>query len=306
MNITLQGSSLNVRKHSTNSTMRLYIGCPLWGYKEWAGSFFPAHSRAGDFLRLYSQRLTAVEGNTAFYATPSSETIARWRQETPPHFQICPKISRTISHEMSLDASKQQTYAFVARMQELGTRLGPIFLQLPPSFSPLQIDQLRTFLDFWPANVRLAVEVRHADFFKEENEKTLNELLGQHQVARVLMDTRPIRIGTTQEKQVLQARERKPDLPLHIVKTSDFVFVRYIGHPRMEVNAPFLDQWAMKLAEWYNDGLTLYVFCHCPFEVHSPFICQELYRRMAALAPIPPLPWQGEQASSRPEQERLF
>jgi uncharacterized protein YecE (DUF72 family) len=287
--------------------MRLYIGCPLWGYKEWVGNFFPAHSRASDFLHLYSQRMTTVEGNTTFYSTPSSETIARWRQETPPHFQICPKISRAISHEMNLAASKQQTYAFVARMQELGTRLGPIFLQLPPTFSPLQMDQLRAFLDFWPAGLRLAVEVRHADFFKEEHEKTLNELLNQHQVARVLMDTRPIRIGTTQEKQVLQAREHKPDLPLHIVKTTDFVFVRYIGHPRMEVNASFLDQWATKLAEWYNDGLTLYVFCHCPFEVHSPSICRELHRRIAALAPVPPLPWQeDEHSSSQPEQERLF
>src|SRR5690348_11456037 len=42
-----------------------YIGCPMWGYKEWVGSLFPLHTPQREFLRLYSQRLSAVEGNTA-------------------------------------------------------------------------------------------------------------------------------------------------------------------------------------------------------------------------------------------------
>jgi hypothetical protein len=43
-----------------------YIGCPMWGYKEWVGNFFPRHTPPSDFLQLYSRRLTAVEGNTVF------------------------------------------------------------------------------------------------------------------------------------------------------------------------------------------------------------------------------------------------
>src|SRR5512135_1362969 len=34
----------------------------------WVGSFFPPHTSSGDFLRLYSRKLTTVEGNTSFYA----------------------------------------------------------------------------------------------------------------------------------------------------------------------------------------------------------------------------------------------
>jgi hypothetical protein len=64
---------------------------------------------------------------------------------------------------------------------------------------------------------------------------------------RVMMNTRPIRVGTTQEQQVLQARERKPNLPLQIALTTDFAFVRYIGHPRMEINEHFLAEWAQTL-----------------------------------------------------------
>ena len=280
----------------------LYIGCPLWGYKEWVGTFFPAHTQQSDFLRLYSSKLTTVEGNTTFYATPSAETIARWRQETPEMFRFCPKISRDISHSPQLDTRKAETLFFTQRMRGLEERLGIQFLQLPPAFAPTHLPQLQAFLDFWPSDLRLAVEVRHPAFFTEPHFTELNALLQQHNAARVIMDSRPIRVGPREEIQVLQARERKPDLPVTTNLTADVAFVRYIGHPRMDVNAPFLDKWAQQLAQWLQEGITVYVFCHCPYEVHSPTICYALYHKVKALTPLPSLPGQSEQ----PEQAKLF
>lgn len=284
----------------------LYLGCPVWSYKGWVGKFFPKHAPASDFLRIYSQKLNCVEGNTTFYATPSPDIVVRWSQETPESFRFCPKISRSISHSARLDASKSELSTFVERMRGLGMRLGPMFLQLPPTFAPAHLPQLQTFLDFWPQDLRLAVEVRHPDYYVKLHEQHLNTLLTQYQVARVMMDTRPIRVGPASEQQMLQARERKPDLPVHIARTTDFIFLRYIGHPRMEMNEPFLDQWAPRLAEWYKQGETLYVFCHCPFEEHSPDICVELYRRVNKFVPLAPLPWLSEQEHPQPEQGRLF
>ena len=283
-----------------------YIGCPLWSYKEWAGNFLPAHTPASDFLRLYSRRLTAVEGNTVFYALPSYEIVARWKQETPEYFRICPKLSRSISHSGTLETRKQETFQLIERLSGLGSRLGPMFLQLPPAFGPGKLPQLEAFLGFWPAAFRLAVEVRHPDFYQEHYAALLNSLLKEHQVARVMMDTRPIRVGSDEEKQILQARERKPDLPLQIAKTTDFIFLRYIGHPRMEVNEPFFKEWTEQLAQWLDEGITLYVFCHCPFEVHSPMICRELYHRVGELVSLPPLPWDEEATDTQVEQPRLF
>ncbi len=283
-----------------------FIGCPMWGYKEWVGNFFPPHTPSSDFLHLYSTQLNAVEGNTVFYALPSIETIARWCQETPPTFRICPKVLRSISHEARLENSKNETLHFVERMSELGTRLGPMFLQLPPSFGPTQLPQLEAFLNYWPTDVRLAVEVRHPDFYIEQHALILNTLLSQHKVARVMMDTRPIRTGSTKEQQVLQARERKPNLPLQITVTTDFTFLRYIGHPSMEVNDPLLDAWSEQIGQWLKQGSTVYAFCHCPFEEHSPGICAELYRRVKGLVPLPALPWQFEKPDTESEQARLF
>jgi uncharacterized protein YecE (DUF72 family) len=159
----------------------------------WAGSFFPARTPASDFLRLYSRRLSAVEGNTTFNALPSVETVSRWRHGTPETFRFCPKVSRDISHAARLDEKRDETRAFVERIRGLGTRLGPIFLQLPPAFGPAQLAQLQTFLDFWPREVRLAVEVRHPDFFTQAHTASLNELLSHYHVARVLMDTRRLK-----------------------------------------------------------------------------------------------------------------
>lgn len=282
-----------------------YIGCPMWGYKEWVGSgrLFPPRTPASDFLKLYSQKLGTVEGNTIFYAVPTAETIQRWVRDTPASFRFCPKVTRQISHEGRLDARKDETHIFTERMRGLGQRLGPMFLQLPPAFAPAQIAQLEAFLEFWPADLQLAVEVRHPDFFREPHESTLNTLLHQHQAARVLLDVRPIHQGPAHEQKENQARERKPDLPLHVTLTSTFAFVRYIGHPRMEVNVPFLESWAQYMGQWLNEGRSVYAFCHCPFEEHSPSICTTLYQQVAPIASLPPLAWERP---AMPEQFRLF
>ena len=278
----------------------LYIGGPVWGSKTWVGNFFPPKTPARDFLRLYSRRLLAAEGNTTFYATPSAEVVVRWRQETPSTFRFCPKVSRGISHAARLDQTREETLLFTERMRGLADRLGPMFLQLPPAFGPSQLARLQAFLDFWPADLRLAVEVRHPDFYTDRQAAALHALLEQYQVGWVMMDTRPLRTGTT-EDQVLQAtRERKPNLPLQIACTTDFAFLRYIGHPAMEVNEPFLAEWAEQLAQWLREGKALYVFCHCSDEQYAPALCAALYERVQALAPLPALPWQPERPAVRP------
>ena len=282
-----------------------YTGCPAWGYKGWVGSLFPERTQASEFLSLYSRKLTTVEGNTTFYATPSQETIARWVQDTPETFHFCPKVSRSISHASDLNEHKDETLQFIERMKGLGSRLGPIFLQLPPAFGPDQLVQLEHYLAFWPSDIRLAVEVRHPQFYEEAHAKTLDNLLTHYHMARVMMDTRPLRTGSAKEQKMLQARERKPDLPLHVVATTDFVFVRYIGHPRLEINLPFIESWAQQMSQWIEQRLTIYAFCHCPFEEFDPTLCNELYRRVSTFTTLPPLPLEVSDALTI-EQGRLF
>ena len=283
-----------------------YIGCAVWGYKDWVGELFPPGSKSADFLSLYSRRLTTVEGNTTFYAIPKPEVIQRWAMETPDTFRFCFKLPREISHEGPLAAQIEPTRAFVERMTGLGERLGPFFLQLPPGYRADKIGDLERWLAAWPQRRRLAVEVRHDDWYAKPAESALMELLERYGAGRVVMDVRPLNAGPLPGADVdLQAaRDRKPDVPMHPLRSGDLALIRYIGHPTPELNEPFLDEWAARVARWLAEGTDIYFFCHCPDERRSPALCRELQRRLEHIADVPPLPW--DELDSGMQQATLF
>jgi uncharacterized protein YecE (DUF72 family) len=282
------------------------IGCAIWGYKDWVGSLFPPGSKSADFLALYSRRLTTVEGNTTFYAVPGLEVVARWAAETPEEFRFCFKIPREISHSGHLARKVGETLAFVERMAPLGPRLGPFFLQVPPSYDPSQIDDLDQWLAAWPPGYRVAVEVRHDDWYVASGEGDLMRLLQQHGAGRVLMDVRPLSAGPLPgaEENLQRARDNKPDVPLHPLRSSDVALVRYIGHPDPDLNTPLLEEWAVRVANWLAEDTQVFFFCHCPVEQRSPALCRAFHERLARLAEVPPLPWNSFDRGM--EQRTLF
>lgn len=291
--------------------MKLYIGCPIWAHKAWVGGFFPAGTKPAGYLAEYARRLTTVEGNTTFYATPSEQTVREWAAVVPRGFRFCFKIPRAVSHAGRLEAHIAAARGFVDWMRPLGANLGPMFLQLPPNYPPAALDDLVRMLEAWPAGIRLAVEVRHPGWFDEPSNRRLNDLLARLGMARVVIDTRPIRdlqgdrilAGSVYER-LLQARRRKPDVPVLPERTTSFIFMRFIGHPRPEINDPLIEEWTDFLAAQAADAPEAYVFCHCPDETFSPGICRRFYARAAEKLTLPPLPW--DDAAGDPAQLRLF
>jgi len=118
-------------------------------------------------------------------------------------------------------------------------------------------------------------------------------------MAHVTIDTRPIRslqsdkslAGSTYES-LLEARERKPDVPVVPKRTSDFVFVRYIGHPEMEINRPFLEERGRYFVLQIQSGADVFIFCYSPDNMIAPYLCQELYQRVAKDVIKPDVPEQ--------------
>lgn len=278
--------------------MKLYLGCPVWSYKGWLGSFYPEGTKQSDFLQEYVRRLTTVEGNTTFYAVPNIETLTRWVEEMPETFRFCPKLPRTISHAGQLKEHIEETHTFIQLMSQLGSRLGPMFLQLPPRYSPQLLDDLSIFLDAWPAHVLLAVEVRHSKWFESPHQENLVGLLQELGKARVVIDTRPIRslkgnkiLDGSVYKSMLETRERKPDLPIPTQRKVGFTFLRFIGHPLQDQNAEFIAEWADHLAGALEQGKEAYVFCHCPDVRLDPWLCKDFHKQVNARFSIPPLPW---------------
>ncbi len=283
---------------------KFYIGCAVWACKDWVGDFYPTRSRASDFLSLYGQRLTTVEGNTTFYSVPSADMVKRWADETPPEFKFCLKLPRDITHHGLLAPKIKEAIAFLRHMQPLGQRLGVVFAQLPPRYSPTQIDDLITFLRALPRHdLSLAVEVRHADWFQPSITEDFNSRLRDLGIGRVLLDSRPI-YDCPDDPQFASER-KKPQVPLHSVTTANVSLIRYISHPDLALNHPYLQAWVAQLDQWLHAGKQIYFFVHCPNEARSPHITRHLQSLLEQHgAPVPPLPW--NQLDQPPAQLSLF
>jgi uncharacterized protein YecE (DUF72 family) len=253
-----------------------------------------------------------VEGNTTFYAVPAQKTLESWREEMPSTFRFCPKVPKAISHEGKLMENVERAREFIEIMNQLDTRLGPMFLQLPPRYSPKLLTDLQAFLAAWPAEVRLAVEVRHLDWFDTPHDEALNQLLSEHNMARVTIDTRPIRdlagdeiLAGSVYQSLVEARVRKPDVPVVPKRTSDFIFVRYIGHPQIDANNPYLKEWSDYLIPQLREGADVYMFCHSPNNLAAPWLCRRIYAQIEKQVDLPPLPW-NEVDSEDYEQGQLL
>lgn len=284
--------------------MNFRIGCALWGYKDWMGEFFPPKTRAGDFLTLYSRRLTTVEGNTTFYSIPDADTVKRWADETPEEFRFCPKLHRGITHQGPLVPHIEEAIAFLKRMQGLGDRLGPLFIQLPPSYGPENFTDLSQFLEAWPhEEAELAVEVRHRGWFQRSQQERLTEMLTHLGTGRVSLDTRPI--YECDDDPQLTSERKKPRVPLCTDATTDFCLVRYISHPDQDFNAPYWQGWVQQVAEWLQAGKQVYFFVHCPVEERSVTFARHFQSLLEkATVPVPPLPW--NELADPPSQLSLF
>ena len=280
------------------------IGCAVWGHASWVGRLYPEGASSRDFLRLFAHRFTAVEGNTTFYATPQRHVLQRWRRDSPAGFHFLPKLARTITHEGSLEPKLALAADFARRTEELGDRLGALFVQLPSGHGPRLRGDLEAFLDgFVPAAERAGapaiLEVRSPDWFGEAAAARLEELCADRGVGRAVLDTRPIYEGGAEADAQAGSERRKPRLP--VARTdARLVMIRFIAHPDLPRNAPWLDEWAERVAAWLAEGRRVYFFAHCPIETFSPEVARSFQRRLEALgADVPPLPWDDAGAASQ-------
>jgi uncharacterized protein YecE (DUF72 family) len=274
---------------------KYFTGCAVWAFKGWVGDLYPPGSKAGDFLRLYGDRMTAVEGNTTFYSMPDAKTIDRWAATMPPGFRFCPKLPRAFSHQGKLAPFVEASHRFLQTLAPLENRLGPLFIQLPPTYGPEQLADLRDFLTRWPRQQQpIAVEVRQIDWFAEPHATRFNQMLTSLGVGRVLLDTRPIYdcIDTPADDPQIGSERKKPKVPLQPEVTAPFTIIRYISHPDLAYNQTYFDEWVPRLHQWLATGTEVYFFAHCPQEAKSPAVARAVYHQLQqAGVTLPDLPW---------------
>ncbi|SFT51906.1 DUF72 domain-containing protein [Pseudomonas marincola] len=268
-----------------------YLGCPSWSENAWRGLVYPDEARSTDFLGHYCQLFNTVEGNTTFYARPSQATIARWAETMPGSFRFCAKLPGDISHSGDLRLQFEAVDQFRQLLAPLGPRVTPYWLQLPASFEPRRLPELASFIDHWGEGA-LAVEVRHPHFFaKGEEEKALNRLLLDRGVERICLDSRALFSCTSADASVVHAQDKKPRLPIRPAAFSQAPQVRFIGHPQLLANDPFIEPWLDKVAQWIEAGLTPHVYLHTSDNRLAPLLARRFHEQLMTRLPgLPALP----------------
>jgi len=147
--------------------LNIRAGTSGFSYKEWKGPFYPEDLPASKMLGFYAGRLPSVEINNTFYRMPNRTTLAGWAEQTPDDFQFVLKASQKITHRKRLKDVEEELDYLIPTMQELGKKLGPTLIQLPP-FLKKDLDRLDTFLELLPDGFRAAFEFRNASWFDDE------------------------------------------------------------------------------------------------------------------------------------------
>ncbi len=266
----------------------LHFGTSSWSTKGWVGPFYPAGTRPKDFLTLYAEHFDTVEADNTYYAVPALDLVRGWERKLPEGFTLAAKFPRSIVHAgegprpsgrkiMVSDQARADTAAFLEAMSLMGAKCGPLVLQFPylaREVCPSVVDfaeRLDTYLGGLPDTFRYAVEVRNADYLRED----LTRVLRRHRVALVLTEVARM----PHPADVLQR------LDAH---TADFGYARLIGN-RRETDAltktfdqtlldktESLERWADLLRASLGSGRTTFVYANNHYAGHGPATARAL------------------------------
>jgi len=246
------------------SKPQLYVGCTGWGMKEWVGTVYPPKTKAKDYLHHYARQFGTIELNTTHYRIPTLETVSKWRDTVPIDFRFCPKIPQSISHSRDLGLSGDNTMRFCENISELGEKLGSCFVQLPPYFGFDRLGLLTKFLEKFPQNIPLALELRHESWFETPtNFEAVFEMMQGLNISPVITD-------------VAGRRD-----VLHQRLTNHTVLIRWVGNALHPTDYTRIDAWVQRLKTWFEAGLQqVFFFPHEPDNILAPEIATYFIKKI--------------------------
>jgi uncharacterized protein YecE (DUF72 family) len=159
----------------------VHLGIAGWAIRR---EHSPRFANVGTHLQRYATLFNCVEINSCFYRPHRLSTYERWAASVPDDFRFAVKLPKAITHELRLVNAEERLDQFLNETGGLGTKRGPILVQLPPSFAfdasvPAFLAALRERFDG-----DIVLEPRHETWFNDEVES----LLVDYQVARVAAD----------------------------------------------------------------------------------------------------------------------
>jgi uncharacterized protein YecE (DUF72 family) len=161
--------------------MDIFIGTAGWSIPKQLSSRFPGE-RA--HLERYARTFNAVEINSSFYRPHRDDTWRKWAASVPEAFRFSVKMPKSITHAPSLRCD-ENVAAFIASARQLGGKLGPLLVQLPPS-REFHARESTAFFDGIRACFEgdVVCEPRHASWFMPH----ADGMFAERRIARVAAD----------------------------------------------------------------------------------------------------------------------
>lgn len=269
---------------------QIFIGCPVWGEKEWVGKIYPKGTKPKEFLHYYATQFNSIELNSTHYNFPNEILVEKWKADVPAHFKFCPKLTNSISHFQRLVGTEGMVEEFCKAIQCLETNLGTCFLQLPPNFTPKNVDDLIRFAQKWPAQIPLAVELRHPGWFSDV--ALWNEVMAAFMYHR---------IGTV----ITDVAGRRDACHQHL--TTPVAFIRFGANDLHPTDYPRLEAWAAQLHTWIEKGLqTVYFFLHTTVKHYNLELATHMVTAMNGMGYTLKAPYPYKEPPPPKPQRSLF
>lgn len=242
---------------TSSKQQKFLLGTSGWAHRDWVGTFYPQEMPAGEYLTAYARQFNTVEIEHTFFEMPTRQTVRSWYRRTPEHFLFSPCLPRQITHVQRLHGVQNLLEDFLAIIVDLGSKLGPLLMQMPEDFRSTEHAALESFLPLLPRDQQFAIEFRHGSWLKDPTFR----LLEAYQVAWVVVDA--------------------PFLPRVLQVTAPCAYIRWHGRPgyqmRRQVDpATALHPWIPLLRELGRQAQSVYGYVHNRFSGYAPRDCQIL------------------------------
>ncbi len=237
------------RRHSDKpKAPKVYLAAPVWNHDGFVGKIYPHDVRKGDYLAAYARQFEAIELNSTFYGV-RRDSLRKWREAVPQGFRFCPKFPRSITHDAALVRVESEVARFADAVRDLGSHLGPVWAVLPPTLDPSGRRHVEAFVDAVPDDLQLAIELRHADWFRGSAADALLDFFEERGTLAIVTDTAGRRDA------------------IHQRLTASSAIVRFTGNRLHPSDFTRIDAWIRRQVEWFEQGLeTLWIFLHQPEE----------------------------------------
>jgi len=209
----------------------LHTGCSSFSNSKWKGIFYPEDLPRNKWFEFYCKHFNTYELNATFYRFPTVKSLQGWYHKSPEDFVFAVKAPQLITHIKQFTDCRQETDEFYSTCHKgLGTKLGCILFQLPPSIEYTAY-RLALIISYMNRDFCNVIEFRNETWWRQEVYDAFTE------------------------NKIVFCNVSYPKLPTTLVRTSDIGYFRFHGIPKLfysEYSKDELEQLyeAIQLTQW--------------------------------------------------------